>query len=143
MDLTAFLQDPQIRTRVLQLLVYFSTTALDGNANFMLKVLEHILMTWPATEPENRDYNESIKELQSESTLELQRLALEMPDNLLVGRQRTYCLAVVAGSHSQMLIWGTQTVYDQLESRVREMISSGTLDDKRTVAYRSFLFIIV
>ena len=50
----------------------------------MLKVLEYILMTWPASEPEFRDYNECIKELQSESTIELQRLALEMPDHLLV-----------------------------------------------------------
>jgi hypothetical protein len=42
-------------------------------------------MTWPTLEPRYRDYNESIKELQSESTVELQRLALEMPDHLLVG----------------------------------------------------------
>lgn len=50
----------------------------------MLKVLEHILMTWPSTEPEHRAFNDSIKDLQSESTLELQRLASEMPDHLLV-----------------------------------------------------------
>jgi exportin-5 len=84
----------------------------------MLKVLEHILMTWPALEPQYRDYNESIKELQSESTVELQRLALEMPDHLL-------------------------NVYNQLESRVQEMVASGTLDEKRSIAYRSFLFIII
>lgn len=73
-----------IRKRTLQLLVYFSTTALKNNAPFMLKVLEHILMTWPAPEPEFRAFNDSIKDLQSESMLELQRLASEMPDHLLV-----------------------------------------------------------
>lgn len=73
-----------IRKRTLQLLVYFSTTALKHNTNFMLKVLEHILMTWPNVEPEYRAYNDAIKDLQSESMVELQRLASEMPDHLLV-----------------------------------------------------------
>lgn len=73
-----------IRKRVLQLLVYFSTTALNKNAPFMLKVLEHILVTWPTLQPEHRAYNDAIKELQGESMIELQRLASEMPDHLLV-----------------------------------------------------------
>jgi len=111
-------EDPQIRKRVLQLLVGFSTTALDKNANFMLKVLEHILMTWPTLHAEHRAYNEAIKDLQSESMVELQRLAVKMPDHLL-------------------------EVYSSLEAKVNEMISSGALDDKRSVAYQSFLFIIL
>ena len=82
---TDTLQDPQIRKRRLQLLVYFSTTALKHNADFMLKVLEHILVTWPALEPEHRAFNDAIKDLQGESMVELQRLASEMPDHLLVG----------------------------------------------------------
>ncbi len=36
-----------------------------------------------------------------------------------------------------------QDVYDQLEAKVQEMIASGNLDEKRQVAYQSFLFIIV
>jgi exportin-5 len=103
---------------VLQLLVAFSTTALDNNTNFMLKVLEHILMTWPALQPEHHAYNDSIKDLQSESMVELQRLASKMPDHLLA-------------------------VYDKIEAKVQEMIASGTLDEKRAVAYQSFLFIIM
>ena len=50
----------------------------------MLKVLEHILVTWPATHPDHRAYTDAIKELQSESLAELQRLAAKMPDHLLV-----------------------------------------------------------
>lgn len=75
-----------IRKRRLQLLVYFSTTALNKNKDFMLKVLEHILMTWPALEPDYRPFNDAVKDLQGESMIELQRLAAEMPDHLLVGR---------------------------------------------------------
>lgn len=73
-----------IRKRTLQLLVYFSTTALNQQTTFMLKVLEHILMTWPSLEPEHRALNDAIKDLQGESMIELQRLASEMPDHLLV-----------------------------------------------------------
>lgn len=36
-----------------------------------------------------------------------------------------------------------QGVYDQIENRVNEMMSSGTLDEKRSIAYKSFLFIIM
>lgn len=111
-------EDPLIRKRILQLLVAFSVMALDRNPNFMLKVLEHILVTWPATHPEHRVYTEAIKELQAESMVELQRLASKMPDYLL-------------------------DVYDQIEAKVNEMIASGTLDEKRQITYQTFLFTIV
>ncbi|KAI6779653.1 Karyopherin [Emericellopsis cladophorae] len=110
--------DPVIRKRCLQLLVYFSTTALSNKTEFMLKVLEHILMTWPNPEPEYKTFNEAVKDLQGESMVELQRLASEMPDHLI-------------------------DVYDQISHRVNEMLASGILDEKRTIAYKSFLFIIV
>jgi len=111
-------EDPLIRKRVLQLLVAFSTTVLDKRPAFVLKVLEHILVTWPAMRPEHRVYTEAIKELQTESLSELQRLAMNMPDHLLA-------------------------VYDQISSKVNEMVSSGTLDEKRQVTYQTFLFTIV
>lgn len=50
----------------------------------MLKVLEHILMTQPAEFPEVPAYTDAIKDLQAESGHELQRLAIKMPDQLLV-----------------------------------------------------------
>ncbi|RCI11430.1 hypothetical protein L249_7520 [Ophiocordyceps polyrhachis-furcata BCC 54312] len=127
-------QDPWIRKRALQLLVVFSTQALSDNNGFMLKVLEHILMTWPALEPDYRSFNEAVKDLQSESMVELQRLAAEMPDHLLV---RILQFAPSAWSN-----W-MQSVYDQIEGRVSEMMASGALDDKRCLAYRSFLFLII
>ncbi|RFU73541.1 hypothetical protein TARUN_8703 [Trichoderma arundinaceum] len=118
MNFESALQDPLIRKRTLQLLVYFSTNALNKNANFMLKVLEHIILTWPVLEPEYRAYNDAIKDFQVESMVELHRLAVGMPDHLL-------------------------GVYDQIEARVNEMMSTGKLDDRRTLAYRSFLFLII
>lgn len=111
-------EDPMIRKRLLMLLVAFSTTALKKNNGFMLKVLEHILMTWPAAQPEHKFYNEAIKDLQTESITELQRLAYKMPDNLLA-------------------------VYDQLDNKIQQMSASGTLDERRLVNYKSFLFIII
>ncbi|GAO15834.1 hypothetical protein UVI_02021030 [Ustilaginoidea virens] len=36
-----------------------------------------------------------------------------------------------------------QGVYDQIESRVSEMMASGALDEKRSLAYKSFLFLII
>jgi exportin-5 len=83
------LKDPLIRKRILQLLVAFSTTALDKNTDFMLKVLEHILMTWPSPQPEHKLYNDAIKDLQTESMVELQRLASKMPDHLIVSCMRS------------------------------------------------------
>lgn len=111
-------EDPMIRKRVLQLLAAFSTTALRKNSNFMLVVLEHILVTWQAAQPEHRYFNEAIKELQGESVTELQRLAYKMPDNLL-------------------------SVFDDLERKIQQMSASGTLDERRLVNYKSFLFIII
>ncbi|KAI0409384.1 ARM repeat-containing protein [Xylaria palmicola] len=111
-------EDPLIRKRILQLLVAFSTSVLDKNPSFMLKVLEHILVTWPAIQPEYKVFSDAIKELQGESMVELQRLAAKMPDHLL-------------------------NVYDQIAAKVDEMVASGTLDDKRQISYQTFLFTII
>jgi exportin-5 len=50
----------------------------------MLKVLEHILMTRPMENPAYPAYSEAIKDLQQDCTHELHRLAMKMPDHLLV-----------------------------------------------------------
>jgi len=110
--------------------------ALDTNAGFMLRVLEHILMTWPALQPEHKVFNDAIRDLQTESMVELQRLAAKMPDHLLVRSSLLW-------SWTHGLTLCLQDVYDQLETKVKEMIASGTLDEKRQIAYQNFLFIIM
>ncbi|KAI0389345.1 ARM repeat-containing protein [Xylariaceae sp. FL0594] len=111
-------EDPLVRRRILQLLVAFSTSVLDRDTAFMFRVLEHILVTWPATHPEHRLYTDAVKDLQAESMVELQRLAAKMPDHLL-------------------------QVYDQIAAKIDEMVASGTLDEKRQITYRTFLFTII
>ena len=78
------IKDPIIRKRCLQVAVAFSTTALDKKVTFMLKVLEHILMSRPVERPEFGAYSDAVKDLLADGTHELQRLASKMPDQLLV-----------------------------------------------------------
>lgn len=111
-------EDPIIRMRALQLAVLFSTSALDKKPNFMLKVLEHILMTRPVDHPEHRAYSDAVKELTSDTMYELTRLAMKMPDHLL-------------------------EVYDQLEAKVSEIITAGNIESRQEISYRTFLFIII
>ncbi|KAH9890878.1 armadillo-type protein [Xylariomycetidae sp. FL2044] len=110
--------DPLIKKRIIQLLVVFSIVALDKKPAFVLKVLEHVLMNWPGTEPVHKMYTEAVKDLQAESMNELQRLAATMPDHLL-----DYC--------------------DQLAAKLNEMTNSGILDEKRQITFQTVLFTIV
>ncbi|KAG9242792.1 armadillo-type protein [Calycina marina] len=110
--------DPIIRKRILQLAVAFSTQALDKNTDFMLKVLQHLLMIRYVEVPEHPAYSEAVKELLAEGVYELQRLASKMPDQLI-------------------------DVYPQLEEKVHDIISSGTVDAKRQVSYQMFIFTII
>ncbi|KAH0557069.1 hypothetical protein GP486_005144 [Trichoglossum hirsutum] len=110
-------KDPLIKKRALQLAVTFSTTALDKRAGFMLKVLEHILMTRPTENPAYPAHSDAVKDLQHDCAQELHRLAMKMPDHLLV-------------------------VYDQLEAKIEDIVAEGGLDDKQRLSYYMFLFII-
>lgn len=50
----------------------------------MLKVLQQIIMARPVERPELAPYSEAVKDFQTESMYELQRLASKMPNQLLV-----------------------------------------------------------
>jgi exportin-5 len=69
---------------VLQLIVAFSTSALDKKPGFMLKVLEHLLMSRAVDKPEYQAYTDAVKELQTDSMYELRRIAIKMPNQLFV-----------------------------------------------------------
>ncbi|RKF53840.1 Protein MSN5 [Erysiphe neolycopersici] len=111
-------EDPIIRKRLLQSSVIFSTSALYQKNDFMLKVLEQILTNKVSESPQHHKYTEAVMDMQQASLIELQRLALKMPDQLLV-------------------------VYDQLERIVEEIIASGTIDIRSQVAFQVFLFTII
>jgi exportin-5 len=109
--------DPLIKRRVIQLMVTFSTTALDNKPQLMLKILEHILLTRPAECPTNHAYTDSVKELMNVCTTEIQRLAMKMPDHLMV-------------------------VYDGLQNKINEIIAGDSVDDRTKIAFHTFLFTI-
>ncbi|KAF8461021.1 armadillo-type protein [Kalaharituber pfeilii] len=109
--------DPQIQKRVITLLVTFSTSALDRKADLMLKILEHVLLTQAPDLPQYPAYNDAIKLLQTVCTTEIQRLAVKMPDHLMM-------------------------VYNQLKGKIDEIIASGKCDDRQILAYHTFLFTI-
>jgi exportin-5 len=98
-------------------MVTFSTSALDNRPDLMLKILEHILLTRPAEFHANHAYTDALKELMNICTTEIQRLAMKMPDHLMV-------------------------VYDQLESKVNEIAASDGVDDRTKIAFHTFLFTI-
>lgn len=83
----------------------------------MLKILEHILLTRPAEYPANHAYSDALKELMNVCTTEIQRLAMKMPDHLMV-------------------------VYDQLRSKINEIVAGDGVDDRTKIAFHTFLFTI-
>ena len=74
-------------------------------------------MTRPTEYPANPHYAEAVKELNNVCTTELQRLAMKMPDHLMV-------------------------VYDGLERKINEIIAAGNVDDRTKIAFHTFLFTI-
>ncbi|KAI5814832.1 armadillo-type protein [Pyronema omphalodes] len=109
--------DPLIKRRVIQLMVTFSTTALENRADLMFKILEHILLTRPPEYPQNPAYMDALKELTNVCTTEIQRLAMKMPDHLMV-------------------------VYDQLSAKIAEIAAGDNVDDRTKIAFHTFLFTI-
>ncbi|KAI9816501.1 MAG: hypothetical protein M1827_001633 [Pycnora praestabilis] len=110
-------QDPLVRKRVIQVVVEFSTKAMDKMPSFALSILEHILVTRPVDNFGFPAYSDAIKELQNGSTHELHRLAMWFPDYFI-------------------------SVYGELEARINDIVNTETLDDRQTVSYYTFLFII-
>ncbi|CUS06929.1 unnamed protein product [Tuber aestivum] len=109
--------DPMIRRRVIQLMVTVSTSALDKKADLMLKILEHVLLTRPREYPANHAYTDAVKELMGVCTTEIQRLAMKMPDHLML-------------------------VYEGLQTKINEIISTENVDDRTRIAFHTFLFTI-
>lgn len=102
----------------------------------MLQVLEHILMMPLAQQSINNSYLDAVKDLQMDGGYELQRLARQMPDHLLVRAP-----GGIYASIWLMIIF--KNVYDQLESKVNELAQSGVVDVRRQVSYRAFLMTIM
>lgn len=110
-------EDPLIKQRVIKLVVEFSTKALEQQPSFSLKVLEHILVSQPAERPEYPAYSEAVKELQSISTHELRRLSMRYADYF-------------------------SNYYEQLESKIQQILTNSSLEEKQQAELQSTLLII-
>ena len=112
------IQDPEIRKKVIQLQVTFSTKTLATRPKFAVNVLDYILSI-PATEdPAHPAYTDAVKNLQYVCTIEAQKLAMAFPDHFL-------------------------TIYDKLEERIMGILKHEHDDDRQKLGYMSFLFIII
>lgn len=81
---TKALQDPVIKERVIQLAVGFATGPLKRNAQFAFRVFEYTLDSRCPDDPASTAYNDAVKDFNSFSLYQLQRLAMRFPDYLIV-----------------------------------------------------------
>ncbi|KAF2470325.1 ARM repeat-containing protein [Lindgomyces ingoldianus] len=116
--LQARFEDPEILKKVIQLMSTFSNKALPNRPAFALTFLEYILNTNVPEDPAHPQYSDAAKDVERICSLEIQKLAMNFPDNFMA-------------------------VYDELERKINEIISSQKMDDRQCMAFSSFLFIIV
>ncbi|KAI1959374.1 karyopherin [Ophidiomyces ophidiicola] len=109
--------DPVIVQRVIRLSVDFSSKALRNKPSYALKVLEHILMTDTADNPELPLYSEAVRELYSLATYEVRRLASRYADYF-------------------------STFYDILSQKVQEM-QQRTIEDQPHMELSPVLLIVM
>jgi exportin-5 len=111
-------EDPLMKQRIIKLAVECSARALERNQAFALRVLEHILLTQTVEKPEYPAYSEAARELQVYATSELRRLACRHADYFA-------------------------TFYDQLESKIREVLSTSIFDEKAEAEMYGTLLIVL
>lgn len=114
---TVRIDDPDVATEILQLLVMVTRT-LRPLSDFVLKIVEHMLNLQIPDEPSQSQFSAAVKELEASRVLELQKLALAFPNELL-------------------------DVYSELENRVIALASAHEEDNRMVWGYRAFLFMIV
>jgi exportin-5 len=116
--LQARFEDPEIAKKVITLMSTFSTKALPDRSAFALTFLEYMLTIRLADDPSFPQYSDTVKDLERICSLEMQKLAMKFADDFM-------------------------NVYDQLESKINEMIADPTTDERQRMAYSAFLFIII
>ena len=79
-------QDPSIKQRVIQLAVGFAIGPLKRDPTFALKMFDYILSTRCPEHPGCVAYTDAVRELQTFSIHQLQRLAMRFPNDFVVRR---------------------------------------------------------
>ena len=112
------IQDPEIRKKIIQLQVTFSTKTLASRPEFATHILEYILSGTISEDPTFPIYTDAVKNLQYICTVEAQKLAMAFPDHFL-------------------------TIYESLEERILKIVDHEHNDDRQKLGYMTFLFIII
>ena len=110
--------DPEIARKVISLMSTLSTKALGDRPAFALTFLEFMLTIRLADNIAYPQYSDAVKDLERICSLEMQKLAMKFADDFM-------------------------NVYEQLESKINEMINDPTTDERQRMAYSAFLFIII
>lgn len=111
-------EDPGIKQRVVQLAVGFATGPLKGNARFALRIFDYVLDTRCPEYPGCVAYSDAVKDLQSFSLHQLQRLAMRFADDLV-------------------------TIFNEVERKLMSVSQNVAPDEQTRARYSSVLFIIV
>lgn len=110
--------DPEVARKIISLMSTLSTKALGDRPAFALTFLEYMLTIRLADDTAFPLYSDAVKDLERICSLEMQKLAMKFADDFM-------------------------NVYEQLESKVNEMINDPTTDERQRMAYSAFLFIII
>lgn len=94
-------------------------------------------MIEPSRPDDAGPYADAVKALQTDALSELRHLASKMPNQLLVSCQ-SIPSKTCRDNNGEL-----QEVYDHLEVKVNEIISSGVVDEHRKTLYQAFLFTIM
>jgi exportin-5 len=116
--LQARFEDPEIARKIISLMSTLSTKALGDRPAFALTFLEYMLTIRLADNIEFPLYSDAVKDLERICSLEMQKLAMKFANDFM-------------------------NVYEQLESKINEMINDPTTDERQRMAYSAFLFIII
>ncbi|KAH7085222.1 armadillo-type protein [Paraphoma chrysanthemicola] len=110
--------DPEIARKIISLMSTLSTKALGDRPGFALTFLEYMLTIRLADDTAYPQYSDAVKDLERICSLEMQKLAMKFADDFM-------------------------NVYEQLESKINEMINEPSTDERQRMAYSAFLFIII
>lgn len=116
--LQSHFEDPEIARKMISLISTLSTKALGDRPAFARTFLEYMLTIRLADNTSYPQYSDAVKDLERICSLEMQKLAMKFADDFM-------------------------DVYEQLESKINEMINDPTTDERQRMAYSAFLFIII
>ena len=111
-------EDPRIKERVIQLVVGFAVGPLRQDAQFAVRVFDHVLETKCPGFPNCAAYTDAVNNLQIFATHQLQRLAIRFADHLA-------------------------TIFEIVERKVVAVSQEASADEQTTARYRSVLFVIM